>query len=176
MLDAMQKNQITDLASDYIRMLKKHFPKVSFDENLNIHFNLHGSTWGMYSRRGSEQQLRFNSTLCAAFFDQHPEVVAHEVAHYAVDQIFGLHNRSIKPHGKEWKATMQLFGFAKARATFKQAIDDLPIRRQRRYTYQCSCKTHELSATRHQRIQKKRAIYACPICHTQLTLSTNSTS
>ena len=91
--------------------------------------------------------------------------VPHEVAHYITHELFGLHR--IRPHGREWKAVMAGFD-ADPAVTCNFDLSGIPQRVERRYTYHCACGSHELSARRHNRIQRGRGRYECLVCRTEL--------
>ena len=164
MLTTTQEHDLIDLAHQFITKIREQFNKDALHHNIDITFDLHGTTWGMYVKQQQQQCLRFNPTLCAAFYKQCNEVVAHEVAHFAVDQLYRASWRAIKPHGKEWRQIMSLLGFSDARASYQADTSQLALKRQRRFLYQCQCQTHELSTTRHNRIRKQQAVYRCPQC------------
>lgn len=132
-----------------------------------VKLDLSGATAGMFCRQGANEWLRFNPWLFAKEFDRHlHDTVIHEVCHYAIYRLLGGQRR-IKPHGPEWQGLMTAMG-AQPLATFTADLSDIPVRRQRRFHYQCACQTHEVSATRHHRIQRKRAEYRCRYCDSTL--------
>jgi len=91
--------------------------------------------------------------------------VPHEVAHYAIDQAYGL--RRVKPHGIEWQALMAKLG-ADAGVTFDLNLDGIPRRRQARHRYYCPCQLHQVSTTRHNRVQRGKGVYHCVSCRGKL--------
>ncbi|HFD87981.1 MAG TPA: hypothetical protein ENJ35_09940 [Gammaproteobacteria bacterium] len=134
---------------------------------LDIHFDVHGTSWGYFVRKNGHCLLRYNPTLFARHFREGLEdTIPHEVAHYVVDQRF---QRRRKPHGVEWREVMRLFGIENPRATHQTPLDGLDIRRQRRYVYYCGCGETRLSATRHNRIVYKGARYFCRKCKQPLS-------
>jgi len=48
--------------------------------------------------------------------------------------------------------------------TFDLDLEGVPQRRQSTHPYQCGCRVHELSSTRHNRIQRGRGQYQCVNC------------
>ncbi|RMH15574.1 MAG: hypothetical protein D6698_10980 [Gammaproteobacteria bacterium] len=104
--------------------------------------------------------LHYNSAVFSLDLEHHlHDTVIHEVAHYIA---FCLHGPHIKPHGPEWKQVVkQLGGTPKARGDY--CIEGLKIRRQRRFPYTCGCRTLELSATLHNRIQNGQ-VRICRFC------------
>ncbi len=129
---------------------------------VEIYFDVHGSAWGYFSRRGTQRRIRYNPHLFLRYPQQGlDEVVPHEVAHFVVDGLYP--NRRCKPHGPEWREIMGLFGIDHPRATHTTPLDNVPVRRQQRFSYQCDCGTVELSATRHHRVLRG-ARYICRRC------------
>lgn len=133
--------------------------------SVEIAFNLRGRSAGQlkFQKVGRKRDfcLRFNASLFdrnrQAFFE---EVIPHEVSHLFAYLAYGT---AIKPHGKEWRYIMnEVFGLA-ARVTH-----DFEVLRQTRklFNYACACddKVHELTAIRHNRIQRNRANYRCREC------------
>ena len=136
---------------------------------IEVRFDLSGTSAGMYCQRGEQRWLRFNPWLFAKDLPLHlHDTVIHEVAHYAINIRYG--RRRLQPHGAEWQALMVALG-ADPKATFQADMAGIPVRRQRRYGYVCSCREHALSATRHNRIVRRRAVYRCSYCHGKLTRS-----
>ena len=131
-----------------------------------VQFDLRGRAAGMYRVARRRAVIRYNPYIFARYFDQGlAETVPHEVAHYITDRLFGL--RHVRPHGSEWRAVMRALG-VEPRATAQFDLSDLPVRRQRRYTYQCACNSHELSACRHNRVRRGQARYHCRQCGGEL--------
>jgi len=87
------------------------------------------------------------------------------LSHFGILARFGL--RRLKPHGVEWRELVTLLG-GTPRATYRQNTADIPVRRQRRYTYYCDCREHEVSTTRHNRMQAGNAQYRCRFCNGDL--------
>lgn len=136
-----------------------------------VRFDLSGTAAGMFCRQEHKVWLRFNPWLFAKDFERHcHDTVIHEVAHYGIFCLLGA-GRSTKPHGPEWQGLMIALG-ARPKATFVADLSGVPIRRQRRFRYRCDCQTHEVSATRHNRIRRNRAQYRCRYCDATLALAT----
>jgi SprT protein len=134
-----------------------------------VMFELRGRAAGMYQVRGGQRVIRYNPFIFARYFsDNLANTVPHEVAHYVTDVLHGLCR--VRPHGPEWRAVMRTFG-AEPVATCRYDLDGLPVRRQRRFVYQCACTTHSISTVRHKRIQGGRARYSCRRCQTLLSYS-----
>ena len=131
-----------------------------------IHFDLYGSTAGMYKIQGRQGCIRYNPWIFSKYFlDSLEGTVPHEVAHFAVDQVF--RRSSVKPHGIEWRQLMAHFG-ADDEVTFKLDLTGIPQRKQQRHLYLCACQQHQLSATRHNRIRRRKGIYHCVNCDEKL--------
>jgi len=107
-------------------------------------------------------RIRYNQIIFSRYFeDSLINTVAHEVAHYVVYSVWGI--KKVKPHGKEWKKIMALFG-VEPDVTSNYDVKDLPLHRQKQFKYTCGCMVHQLSTTRHNKVQKKKAVYKCRKC------------
>ena len=134
-----------------------------------ISFDLKGRAAGMYRVSRQARQIRYNPWLFARDFAGHlATTVPHEAAHYVIHVLHG--NQYTRPHGREWKQIMHLFG-AEARATGDFNLEGTPVRRQRRYEYACGCRRHYLSGVRHRRTQTRRMRYVCRYCRLELVFS-----
>lgn len=104
-------------------------------------------------------RLRFNAALLASHPDfMRTETVPHELAHLVVYRRYG---RSAKPHGKQWRALMELFGVP-ARACHNLPTE--PTRRLRRFAYRCGCVDPVwLTSIRHNRAVRGER-YRCRRC------------
>lgn len=115
-----------------------------------IRFDLRGRAAGQFRQYRKQSLIRYNPWVFAVDFQHHlAETVPHEVAHYLVFTTFGR----VKPHGEEWRLVMRAFGVT-PRARGDYNISGVRVRRQRRYRYRCLCREHELTTTRHNRVQK----------------------
>ena len=131
-------------------------------ERIPVLFDLSGTSAGMFRIKGEVCQIRFNPWIFAKYFEDNlRDTVPHEVAHYIVHAVYG--ERRIKPHGWQWLQLMELFG-ADPEVTFSQDLSGIPQRRQRTHPYRCSCRRHELSSTRHNRVQRRKGEYQCLSC------------
>ena len=120
----------------------------------------------MFKVLGRERWIRYNPWIFAKYWEENfNATVPHEVAHYIVHELYGM--RSVKPHGREWLALMNRFE-ADPGVTFKLDLSGIPRRRQRTHAYQCGCRTHEVSTTRHNRVQRGEGSYLCRYCQVQL--------
>ena len=167
-LSAEQQQIVID---ETIRYIKQAIDLFSIrDKAVDIIFDLKGRSAGMYrvkNNRGlvfsrQQREIRYNPYIFSKYFDDNfATTIPHEVAHYVTDIIYGLKN--IKPHGREWKEVMDAFG-ANASVTADYDLAGLPLKRQAVFTYQCACREHQLSTTRHTKITKRRYQYTCNYC------------
>jgi len=133
-----------------------------------VMFDLKGRAAGMYKVNKSQRMIRYNPYIFARYFSENLKTtVPHEVAHYIVDSVYGL--RKTRPHGKEWKTIMTMFN-ADASVTCQFDLKGLPTRHYQRFAYICSCRTHELTRIRHNRVLKG-VRYHCRHCKQELILS-----
>lgn len=140
---------------------------------IEVRFDLKGRSSGMFVVRGKQVYIRYNEMMFFKFFeDTLVNTVAHEVAHYVVYAMWGI--KKVKPHGQEWKQIMAIFNVP-AEVTSCYDVADLPLHRQQQHAYECNCMTHQLSTTRHNKVQLKRAVYKCKKCKTVLTLCNATT-
>ncbi len=138
-----------------------------------VTFDLRGRAAGMYRVRGGRRVIRYNPDIFTRYFsDNLANTVPHEVAHYITHVLYG--QRRVRPHGPEWRAVMAAFG-ADPAVTCRYVLDGIPVRRQRRFNYQCACTTHSISTVRHKRIQGGRVRYSCRRCQTPLSYAGQGT-
>ena len=110
-------------------------------------------------------QIRFNTRLLVENSEDFLlRTVPHEVAHIVA---YRLHGSTIKPHGPEWKAVMELFG-AEASRCHSYDTSASQIRRLKRFSYRCDCRVHQLTSIRHNRAKRGQQ-YICKACHQVLT-------
>jgi SprT protein len=176
-------DRYVEMASDLYR---RSFPRV------NVLFNLKGKAAGIYryyyqsqsNKKKSaislfsqwnsiskikKQEIRFNPWL----FSKYPEdswqnTIPHEVAHYISDCLYGL--GKIKPHGREWQKIMKDFG-AEPQVRGNYDLEGIPTRKVSSYRYSCACREVDLSAYRHNKVQRGQQIYQCRDCSQPLVLS-----
>jgi SprT protein len=163
-----QQRVVTETAR-YISMAEnlyhRQFPLVP------VYFDLSGTSAGMFKIKGKENQIRYNPWLFSKYFDKNfASTIPHEVAHYIVHRLHGLHR--VRPHGPEWKTVMAAFG-ADASVTGDFDMSDIPTRQHRRFNYRCDCREHQVSTRRHNAVQRGRARYACRLCNGELMLVAN---
>ncbi|KAK2701703.1 protein SprT-like [Artemia franciscana] len=160
-----QQQQVLDRCAELIAFAANQL-ETSF-QPIEVRFDLTGRAAGMYCVRYKERWFRFNAHLFAKYFDENLQhTVAHEVAHYLVEQHFG--RKRVAPHGKEWQAMMHLLG-EEPQTTHQFDLEGVPVKRQQTHVYRCACRDHKLSTTRHNRVQgKKKMVYHCRACRQPL--------
>jgi len=159
-LSRQQKDQVCEATGACIRRAE-HIFKLA-PRPVPVVFDLKGRAVGMYRVRCGERLIRYNPYIFAKYFDSNlNETVPHEVAHYVTDRLYGLGN--VRSHGFEWKTVMAALG-VDARATARYDLDGIPVRRQRRFAYRCSCRIHQLTSCRHNRVLRGQAAYHCQNC------------
>lgn len=162
-LQTEQQEQILSATEAFIYRASAQL-EYSF-EPIPVLFDLKGRAAGMYKVNKSQRVIRYNPYIFDRYFSENLEAtVPHEVAHYIVDVLYGL--RRTKPHGKEWKNIMAMFD-ADASVTCSFDLVGLPTRHYQRFDYSCSCRTHELTRIRHNRVLKG-ASYHCRYCKQKL--------
>ncbi|HEB82781.1 MAG TPA: metallopeptidase (SprT family) [Gammaproteobacteria bacterium] len=173
-LSDSQQQQVIDATRACIKKAEALFPIKS--RAVDIHFNLRGRSAGMYRIRQhgrglfkkQQREIRYNPYIFQQYFEDNLKTtVPHEVAHYISDLLYGLKN--IKPHGQEWKQIMRAFD-ADASVTASYDLSNIPHRRLRRFSYQCQCREHQLTAIRHNRILNSRVRYYCTRCKQPLSI------
>jgi len=165
-LTVEQKQLVVSRTSQFIAEANKQL-KLEL-EDIPVKFDLKGKSSGMFVVKNKQICIRYNEMIFSAYFeDALINTVAHEVAHYVVFSVWGL--KSAKPHGREWKQVMALLG-VKAEVTSRYKVDHIPLHQQRRHDYSCACMTHQLSTTRHNKVQSKKAVYNCRKCRQPLRL------
>jgi SprT protein len=143
--------------ADHLERARGRWPDARIPEP-KVTFDLRGLSAGeAYPRPPA---IRYNAELLLqhgqAFLD---EIVPHEVAHLVVAAVFPGRRR---PHGREWKIVMELFG-APARRCHSWEVE--PARRVKRFAYRCACSTpHLLTKRAHLRIRRGTAEYSCRRC------------
>jgi SprT protein len=131
-----------------------------------IRFDLRGQAAGQAQWcRDERSLLRYNLDIAQHYPDDFlGRTVVHEVAHLITA---ACHGRT-RPHGPEWRAVMAFLGIPDASRCHNYRLGDTAVKRQRRWRYVCDCSSHELSTTRHNRMQNGRARYHCRRCQALL--------
>ena len=166
-LTKTQKDQVISQTKYYIEVANKQHGKNLTE--ITVKFDLKGRTSGIFMVRNGDTCIRYNEIIFSQYYDDSlVNTVAHEVAHYVVHSIWG--HKRVKPHGKEWQQVMIMFD-VKPEVTSQYDVSGLPLHRQTQHDYTCGCMTHQLSTTRHNKVQRKKAIYKCKKCLFPLRLN-----
>lgn len=165
-LDETQKQAVGEQTQHFIeeanRLMDLNLPEIS------VRFDLKGKSSGMFVVRQHQPFIRYNEMIFSEYYaDALINTVAHEVAHYVVFSVWGL--KKTKPHGAEWKQVMMMFGL-KPEVTSSYEVEHIPLQKQRRFEYACVCMTHQITTTRHNKVQAGRAVYSCRKCREPLKL------
>ncbi len=165
-IDSAQERQVLAATERYLGLAETIFLRKI--PPVHVNFNLMGSSAGMFQVKKGASLIRYNPWLFAKYFEENlAATVPHEVAHYVVHCLHGLHR--VKPHGPEWRAVMAAFD-ADASVTGDFDLEGIPTRRQRRFRYHCGCREHEVSTRRHNIMQGGRGRYQCRLCNGELQL------
>jgi SprT protein len=125
-----------------------------------IGFDLQGLAAGQAILHRDHPGIRYNAALLEQEGDAFLQrTVPHEVAHLVVYQLYG---RRVRPHGREWQQLMRQFGADPARC-HRFDTGATRARHFRRFDYHCACREHQLTAIRHNRIQRG-TVYLCQAC------------
>ena len=139
-----------------MKIARISFPRSSFPEP-TIKMDLTGaSAGGCWAKK---KLIRFNITLMMENKEDFiKNTVPHEVAHYVTDILAP----ECKPHGREWKAIMKLFGVL---PVIYHNYETTNVRRVKKpYLYKCSCRDHYLSKLKHKRAMHG-VKYECTHCY-----------
>lgn len=155
-----QQRQVEERTEEYLVLAESIFAR--HFHRIPVLFDLRGRAAGMFKIVGKHRVIRYNPWIFAKYFAENlRDTVPHEVAHYVVHEVYP--RRSTRPHGHAWKNLMVTFG-ADAGVTFNLDLDGVPQRSQRSHRYQCRCQIHQVSTTRHHRVQKRKMRYHCCSC------------
>jgi SprT protein len=129
-----------------------HFPEIALDFSLRGH--------GAGEARPETNTARYNRDLLVRYGDEFVrEIVPHEVAHLVVAKVWGSR---AKPHGREWRSVMGLFG---ASGSVTHRFQTCPARTVARVAYRCRCnEPHWLTKRAHLRIRRRSWEYRCARC------------
>lgn len=113
-----------------------------------------------------EGLLRFNPVLGG---ENWPHFLKHTVAHEAAHLLAcWRHGEKALGHGPAWREAMAMFGVAPD-VCHRYDTSRSIAWRQRRWPYRCGCPwPQQLTTTRHNRVQFRRAVYLCTTCGEQL--------
>lgn len=161
-----QKNQILALVKYWLDQSNVRYGMNL--PNIEVRFDLKGSAAGQL-RMGREPLMRFNAEIAAKHFEAFCQrTIPHEVAHLVAQTLAG--RRRIRPHGAEWQQVMTDFGQQPSRC-HSYDLAGVAVKKQQRFPYQCQCRQHELSATRHYRVLRGLGSYRCTHCGSELKQS-----
>jgi len=156
-----QQQQVNKLTAEYIHQASELYQQQF--EVIPVLVDLKGRAAGMYRIKGRERAIRYNPYLFAKYFEDNLRgTVPHEVAHYITEKLYGLGR--VRPHGIEWTEVMRAFGHESSQTCHKYDLNGVPVRRQRRFPYECRCTQHQLSTHRHNKVLKGKAQYQCRRC------------
>ena len=132
------------------------FPKSSFPKP-TIRMDLTGANAGTCNTK--KKLIRFNIKLMVENKEDFiKNTVPHEMAHYVTDILAPM----CKPHGREWKAIMKLFGTL---PIIYHNYKTTHVRRVKKpYLYKCPCQKHYFSKLKHKRAMQGIE-YECTACH-----------
>ena len=162
------------------RLVKKTFKKtIKYTVVYDLHsINSLGTCLTTIGANGKESRIRLNPMLLnelkMAYID---DVVAHEFAHATTDQVKEGRNPfvTLKPHGREFKATCRLFGID-GKSTTNVAKGSKVMKsggagQQKNFDYVCGCKdkVHSIGSVRHNRAQAGKT-YTCNSCRVAIWL------
>lgn len=159
MSETVLQREVEALTRQLLALAGDHFQKDP--GNVVIRFDLTGKAAGMalFPPRATPI-IRFNALLMTENREDFlKRTVPHEVAHVVARRCFGL---KIKPHGREWRTVMQLFG-AEASRCHNYDVSRASRRKLQRFNYRCRCRTHQLSSIRHNRVLQGQR-YFCVAC------------
>ena len=144
-------------AGELLKQHGKTLPEV------NLHYDLRGRSAGqMRCYTDGRMEIRYNLEL--AYLqpeDFLARTVPHEVAHLVTWVLYG---KAVRPHGPEWQEVMRCFGVEDASRCHRYEVPQQSVRRQRRWTYRCAGREHQLTTTRHNRVQFDGQRYECREC------------
>lgn len=159
-IGSARRSEVLARTEDFIRQAEIIFGRRF--ERVPVLFDLKGRSAGMFRIFGRERVIRYNPWIFAKYYEENlRDTVPHEVAHFIVHEVYP--RRGTKPHGRQWRDLMSRFG-ADAGVTFDRDLDGVPQRSQRSHRYFCGCQVHEVSTTRHNRVQRRRVRYHCCTC------------
>ncbi len=159
-IDAIQQQRVCAVTEDFVTRANTFFN--TRYKTPAILFDLTGRAAGMFRVTTGHAEIRYNPFIFAKYFaDNLAETIPHEVAHYIA---FKMNlRRRILPHGKEWKKVMAVFG-VEANRTCQYDFSGVPVRRQQRFPYRCSCTQYEFTTRRHNQVIKGKGFYTCRRC------------
>lgn len=159
-LDLPRQDVVIAATSAYIQRAQELYGRKF--QPIKVLFDLKGQSAGMFRVREYECCIRYNPWIFSRYFEENlSATVPHEVAHYIVHRLH--HERRSRPHGREWQAVMARFG-ADPSVTCNFDMQDIPQRRERRFSYNCDCRTHQITTRRHYAVLRGNSRYECKYC------------
>lgn len=127
----------------------------------NIEFSLKGTTGGIWYP--NQYTMKLNDVLLRENGQKYiDEVVVHETAHLIDIAVYGVQRTpkgSFVQHGRTWKNVMRMLGNDPKRCHKFDVTNARARIHKRNHVYKCGCKTHKLTARKHNSIQKSAAYY-----------------
>ena len=164
-----EQQRVIEETNRYIQYAADYYERTFND--IPVLFDLTGRAAGMYRIKAGQRVIRYNPYVFSKYFDDNfSDTIPHEVAHYVTDILFGL--KRIRPHGREWKSVMQIFGVA-ANRTANYDLSGLPMRKHQIFIYHCGCQNFELTSRRHNKIIRGTGHYLCRECGSKLRFVKN---
>lgn len=168
-INATEQKDVITSVDHYIECAADLFQK-KFSP-IDVLFDLKGRVAGMYKIEKGTKAIRFNPYHFAKYPEENfNETIPHEVAHYIIDQLYGI--RNVRPHGKQWQKLMLDFGVEPKR-TFSYSLEGIPTRVHKRHAYTCGCMQFEVTTRRHNMIQQGKAEYSCRQCGSKIKFIQN---
>jgi len=168
-LTPCQQQELRETSEHYLVQARELFSQHSI-RSVRYEFDLQGSIAGQY--HSQELMIRYNAQIAAKHYDAFKSrTPAHEVAHHIVYEVWGSRFfQCTAPHGKEWQSVMRSLGVTDIGRCHTYDLEGIKVKRQQRHSYQCYCKKHQISTTRHNRIQRGMT-YLCKSCRQALVTS-----
>lgn len=148
------KEKVQRKIEECISIAKRQWTSVDFDYPI-VKYNVRGTTGGKASR--VSWMVDFNPVLLIENEDDFiSQTVPHEIAHLIARKLWS----NIKPHGREWKLVMTIFG-AKPRATHSYDISRVQVRTVNKFMWTCECCGSDIPVGMnvHQKMLKGRVRY-----------------
>lgn len=160
-LESRVRQRLSELVRQASAKLGKPIPPPT------VSFDLRGRTAGQAFL--AKNHIRLNAVLLAEnIVDFMEDTIPHELAHLLTHRVYG---RRASAHGPEWQHMMRdVFNVAPSRChrldTTRASVS------KAEWMYHCGCpgKVHELTARRHNTIQRGGA-YLCKLCGSRLVFS-----
>lgn len=141
----------------YYNIARKLYPQFNLG-NPEINFRLRGASAGRAYM--TLNKIQYQPKL----LEQNSEdfiarTVPHEVAH-----VVAYHVYEDAGHGEGWKHVMKQFKVQDVSRYHTYDVSNI----RKTFPHSCSCKVHQLTAHRHNKIMKGAASYVCRLCRTRI--------